>query len=56
MTTAKQDNEFIGAVIPCTLLETAIDWIRSNMYPDEVYEKFELEEWAKDNGFVEDEG
>ncbi len=54
-TSASQDASFLSEVISNTLLEEAIDWIRSNMEPDEVFEEDELREWAQNNGFVEEE-
>lgn len=50
MTTSKQDNDFMSHVISGCLLEDAIDWISSNMDPDEVFPRDKLEQWANDNG------
>lgn len=50
MTTSKQDNDFLSHVISERLLEDAIDWISSNMDPEEVFSRDELEQWAIDNG------
>lgn len=50
MTTSKQDSDFMSHVISGCLLENAIDWISSNLDPEEVFSRDELEQWAKDNG------
>lgn len=56
MTTYSQDEDFLKAVVGGTaLLEKAIDWIKDNLGPDEVFDESELQAWAKDNGFVEEE-
>ena len=52
-TTARQDSEFIAAIINSTLLEEAIDWIQSNMNPEDVFDEKALEAWAKENGYEE---
>ena len=52
----KNKNEsFILEVIPSDLLEAVIDWINDNLTPDEVFDEYELEDWAEDNGFVREE-
>lgn len=43
-----RDSLFIGK----SLLDDALDWIRENMQPDEVFGDNELSEWAEENGFV----
>ena len=53
VTTKKQDDDFVRNVIDTSvLLESAIDWIRDNLRPDEVFTDAVLREWALDNGFV----
>ncbi len=54
MTTAQQDREFIEDLIPSALLEEAIEWIGSNLNPADVFETKDLEEWAENNGYVEE--
>lgn len=53
-TTTRQDADFIGAVINDSLLEAAIEWIGSNMDPEDVFSKNDLGYWATDNGYIED--
>jgi len=52
-TSAKQDNDFMKAVMPNNFLEECIDWISKNMNPEEVFDEKELEYWATRNGFRE---
>ncbi len=35
--------------------EDIIDWVKINLDPGDVFNDYELIEWAKDNGFVEEE-
>ena len=51
MTTPTQDREFIRQIFPDTLLEEAIEWIRGNLNPEEVFSERDLEVWAENNGF-----
>ena len=37
------------------LLETAIEWIRKNMEPEDVFSETDLQSWAENNGYVIDE-
>ena len=32
-----------------------IQWIKDNLEPQEVFSESQLEEWAKNNGFVEEQ-
>ena len=52
-TTYQQDRAFRDALVDTNLLQMAIDWIASNLDPDDVFEADTLESWAKDNGFIE---
>lgn len=47
-TSTKQDNYFRDSLIPNSLLEDAIYWIRSNMSPTDVFPEKELLSWAAD--------
>lgn len=44
------DNLFIGT----QLLDGALEWIRDNMKPDQVFGDNELGEWAEENGYVKE--
>ena len=41
-TTQKQDQDFLNNVVGTSLLEDAIDWIKSNMSIEEVFSDKEL--------------
>ena len=41
-------------VVPSDILESTIAWITSNLVPEQVFEERELEEWAKENGFIKE--
>lgn len=55
MTTAKQDADFLQSVISARLLEEAIDWISSNMNPEEVFSDEDLSFWAEQNGYIKED-
>ena len=54
-TTPKQDREFFAEMHPedTGLLATAIEWIRSNLNPEDVFEFDDLDTWAVDRGGYE---
>ena len=47
-TSSSQDRNFLNDVIGVGLLETAIDWIKDNLNPEEVFDDDVLEKWAED--------
>ena len=49
MTTAKQDRDFISAMVSDSLLEDSIEWIGSNMNPEDVFTEEQLRDWAENN-------
>ena len=49
--TAREKQDFQDAIMPMDLLERAIDWIRANLSPEEVFTVNELEEWAEYSGY-----
>lgn len=55
MTSSTEDRNFIAAVIDSTLLKESIEWIQSNMSPEDVFTPVDLGVWALDNGYVEEE-
>lgn len=55
VTSATQDRQFLSAVINDALLEEAIEWIKDNLEPDEVFDKDDLYDWGIANG-LEDNG
>lgn len=58
MPTARQDEQFIDQVVkPATefsseFLDKAIDWIESNLEPNDVFSDKELGAWAEANGYI----
>lgn len=56
MTTTNQDRDFIKNVlqgnINDALLGDAIDWIRANLEPDDVFPEKPLQSWAENNGYI----
>ena len=54
-TSCKQDSDFIKEIIPTSLLEDAIEFIKNNFDAEELYGVEYLNEWALDNGYVRDD-
>lgn len=54
MTTYHEETEFIKAVIDTDLLSKAIEWIKENLSPEEVFIEGELVEWVGDHCAPED--
>ena len=51
-----QNRSFSNTILPMDdLLDMAINWIKINLSPDDVFNDDVLKEWAIDNGFKEDE-
>ena len=34
------------------VLEDAIEWIRDNLYPEDVFDREQLDDWAIDSGYT----
>lgn len=49
MTTKKQDDAFIDAIVSSSLLEDAISWINDNLSPEDVFDNDILKIWADHN-------
>jgi hypothetical protein len=54
MTTREQDKKFAQLIFGEDKLADAIDWIRDNMNPSDVFSEDALEDWARDNEFVKE--
>lgn len=55
MATRLQDKNFADTLAsPDGWLDTAIDWISTNLNPEEVFSHENLAQWARDNGFKEE--
>lgn len=52
MTSDRQDKAFVEYLISSALLEDAIDWVKSNMEPEDVFSTQQLSEWAINSDFV----
>jgi hypothetical protein len=52
MTTASQDRQFLTEVVGTRLLEEAIDWIKNNLEPEDVFSDEKLHQWATNNDYV----
>ena len=56
MTSAQQDREFLDGMLHVLrndrLLETAIEWIQNNLYPEDVFSDKDLDQWAEENEYV----
>ena len=54
MTTARQDINFIESIVRADTLELAIEWIRKNLVPEDVFSQEDLEYWATDNEYTKE--
>jgi hypothetical protein len=45
-------EKFLKEATPEDALDVAVDWIKENLAPDDVFSDEQLEEWAEDNGYV----
>jgi hypothetical protein len=57
MTSSRQDREFqsviIGPLESIEFLSLAIDWIKNNLNPEDVFDEDQLKAWAVDYGYDE---
>jgi hypothetical protein len=51
---AHSNNEFTKELISSTPLDTAVEWIRDHMHPEDIFDEDELADWAKENGYVKE--
>ena len=51
-TTVKQDRDFIDNLISSDMLELAIEWIRDNLEPEDVFTDEQLGQWAVDSDYL----
>lgn len=54
-TTSKQDDDFIKELIPKSLLEDAIEFIKSTFEAEEIYGVEYMRLWAEENGYIGDD-
>lgn len=55
MSTSSQDKAFIENLIPSSFLEQAIEWIKSNMSPEDVFCEGDLQTWSEHYSSLNDE-
>lgn len=53
MTTHKENADFLANVIDSSLLDSSIDWIKTNLSPEDVFDEAKLHEWAENNGYTQ---
>lgn len=53
MANRKQEDAFWEAMRPSYPLNDAIEWIKSNLNPEDVFIESDLRQWAEENGFKE---
>lgn len=51
----KDEKNFKDYIVNNDLLAEAIEWIKSNLDPTDVFDISDLEEWAEDNDYVKSE-
>jgi len=54
MTTARQNADFTNHLFPNDALDTAIEWIKANLSPDDVFDESQLAEHARANLEIDD--
>lgn len=52
MATNTQDRRFLDEVIGSGLLDSAIEWIKDNLDPEDVFPRSDLEHWANMNDYI----
>lgn len=55
MSTLSQDKAFIESLIPSSLLEQAVEWIKSNMSPEDVFDERDLQTWSEHYSLLNNE-
>lgn len=55
MTTSPQRRSFRDHMVSDFFLDDALDWIKTNLAPDDVFSEAVLSDWAEDNGYVKKE-
>jgi hypothetical protein len=60
-TTSSEDLDAIKVLKDCLQIDLSInaieivEWVRQTFHVDDVFPEEELEQWAKDNGYVKEE-
>ena len=53
MVTYSQNEDFMKKIMVSNALTEAIDYIRYNFTPEEIFYERDLRQWALDNDFIE---
>lgn len=53
MATNSENESFAKTILSQYPLDEAIEWIKKNLSPEDVFNEKELAEWAKNNGYEE---
>jgi hypothetical protein len=53
--TSYNNERFAKELLGDDLLDKVVEYVKDNLHPDDVFDDSDLEEWAKDNGFVKPE-
>ena len=53
-TTYEQDSKFINDIVGVNILEEVVEWIKSNMNPEDVFDEKALKHWAIENVKVDE--
>jgi hypothetical protein len=50
------NRNFSQHILPnqADLLDTAVDWIRDNLSPEDVFNREQLKQWASDDGYTKE--
>ena len=54
MATMQQNRDFADQLFPADSLDTAIEWIKANLSPDDVFDEEQLAEHARNNIEIDD--
>lgn len=54
MVTRRDEENFKEAITKDSLLSESIEWIKSNLSPEQVFDDEKLADWSTDNGFVKE--
>jgi hypothetical protein len=52
MATRQENEKAVADILPTYLLDEFIDWISSNMIPEDVFTEDRLSKWAVENNHV----
>ena len=54
MASARHNTDFTNHLFPADLLDTAIEWIKANLSPGDVFDERQLAEHARNNIEIDD--